>query len=108
MHALQALPLFVLLLELLSWKLPALQDARRRLRLVLLATATFASTLVLLTAQALIGQSIVAPTGNILTAGIILTVAAVTAAIVIMKRRPFRDANRLKPDRIDRSPKTAR
>ena len=34
MHALQALPLFVLLLELLAWKLPALRDARRRLRLV--------------------------------------------------------------------------
>ncbi len=85
MHALQALPLFVLLLELLAWKLPTLQDARRRLRLVLLASVTFASTLVLLTTQALNGQSIVAPTGNILTAGIVLAVAAVGATIVIMQ-----------------------
>lgn len=105
MHALQALPLFVLLLELLAWKLPALQDARRRLRLVLLAPVTFASTLVLLTAQALIGQSIVAPTGNIPTAGIILAVATVTSGIVIMKTPPVSGREPPQPDRIDRSPK---
>ena len=107
MHALQALPLFVLLLELLAWKLPALRDARRRSRLVLLASATFASTLVLLTAQALMGQSIVAPTGNILTGGIILAVAAVTATIVIMKTSSVSRREPPAPDRIDRSPKTA-
>ncbi len=103
----KALPLFVLLLELLAWKLPALRDARRRSRLVLLASATFVSTLVLLTAQALMGQSIVAPTGNILTAGIILAVAAVTATIVIMKTSSVSRREPPAPDRIDRSPKTA-
>ncbi len=109
MHALQALPLFVLLLELLAWKLPALRDARRRSRLVLLASATFASTLVLLTAQALIGQSIVAPSGTILTSGIILAGAAVTATIVIMKTWSVsrREPPPPPPDHIDRSPRTA-
>ncbi len=107
MHALQALPLFVLLLELLAWKLPALQDDRRRLRLVVLASVTFASTLVLLTAQALIGQSIVAPSGNILTGGIILAAATVTATVVIMKTAPVSRREPPQPDRIDRAPKTA-
>jgi len=73
MHALQALPLFVLLL-----------NACRRLRPVLLAAATFVATVVLLTSQALIGQSIVATSGIILTGGITVTVAAVVAAIALM------------------------
>ena len=49
MRALQVLPLFVLLLEVLAWKIPALRDADRRFRLVLLAVGTFASTVALLT-----------------------------------------------------------
>ncbi len=88
MHALQALPLFVLLLEMLSVRVPALRDPRRRSRLVVLAVATLASTVVLLTSQALIGQSIVAPSGIVLTGGIALSVAAVVAAIVLMRSPP--------------------
>jgi uncharacterized membrane protein (DUF485 family) len=84
MHALQALPLFVLLLEVLAWKVPALRHAGRRFWLVLLALVTFASTVALLTFQALLGQSIVAPSGIILTGGIVLTVVAFVAAMVIM------------------------
>ncbi len=87
MHALQALPLFVLLLEVLAGKVPALRDAGRRLWLVLLAAVTFASTVGLLTAQALMGQSIVAPSGFILTGGIVLTVVAIVAASAILTTR---------------------
>ena len=84
MHALQALPLFVLVLEVLCRKLPALRNARRRLRLTQLAVATFAATVVLVTVQALIGQSIVAPAGLILIGEITLAAAAVVATIAIM------------------------
>lgn len=84
MHALQVLPLFVLLLEVLARKVPALWDDRRRFRLVVLAVATFAATLVLLTYQALMGESIVAPSGIILTGGIIVATAALAGAVVIV------------------------
>ncbi len=84
MHALQALPLFVLMLEVLSRKLPALRSARRRLRLTQLAVATVAATVVLLTVQALVGQSIVAPAGMILIGEITLAAAAVIATIAII------------------------
>ena len=84
MHALQALPLFVLMIEVLAAKVPALRNARRRLWLVRLAAATYASTVALLTLQALAGQPIVAPSGIILTGGIILAGAAVATAIVIL------------------------
>ncbi len=97
MHALQALPLFVLLLEMLSVRVPALRDARRRSRLVLLAVATLASTVVLLTSQALIGQSIVAPSGIILTGSITLTVAAVVATIVLMRTPSWPQRTRPEP-----------
>ncbi|MBX3099465.1 MAG: hypothetical protein KF761_07760 [Salinibacterium sp.] len=84
MHALQVLPLFVLSLEVLAVKVPALRSARRRLWLVLLAAGTYAAAVALLTAQALMGQSIVAPAGVILAGGIALTATVVVAAVAIM------------------------
>lgn len=84
MHALQALPLFVFLLEVLARKIPALRDARRRLRLMLVAVVTFAAAVALLTVQALMGQSVVAPSGIILFGGLILTTSAAIAAILIL------------------------
>jgi hypothetical protein len=85
MHALQVLPLFVLLLELLSVRVVALRHPRRRLRLVVLAIVLYAVTLALITAQALIGQSIVAPSGGILVgafAALVLGGLAMVAVLV--------------------------
>jgi len=84
MHALQALPLLVLLLELLSRKLPTLQDARRRFRLVALAVVVFVAALAILTVQALSGESVVAPSAPFLTAGIAVAVVAAAGTVVIM------------------------
>ena len=78
MHALQILPLFVLGLELLARRVPQL-TARVRLQLVRVAVPTFAATLVLLTWQALAGQSVVQPRGAILWVGVLIAVAAVEA-----------------------------
>jgi hypothetical protein len=86
MHALQALPLFILLLEVLALRLPVLQDPRRRLRLVVVAVVTYAATLAVITAQALSGQSIVAPSGGILVAGIVVAALAVGSAVVVLVR----------------------
>jgi len=84
MHALQLLPLLVLVLELLAVRVVALRDARRRFRLVVLGVAVYAATLAILTLQALAGQSIVAPAGAILVGGIVTAVAGVVGLIVIL------------------------
>ncbi|MEO6115247.1 MAG: hypothetical protein ABIP33_02585 [Pseudolysinimonas sp.] len=84
MHALQLLPLLVLLLEILAVRIAALRDPRRRLRVVVLAVAVYGATLSILTVQALSGQSIVAPTGGILVAGIATAVAGIVGLIVLI------------------------
>jgi hypothetical protein len=81
MHALQVLPLVVLLLEVLALRVPVLRDPRRRFRLVVVAVASYTATLAVITVQALSGQSIVAPAGGILVAGIAIAVLAVVAVI---------------------------
>jgi len=55
MHALQALPLLALGLELLSRRVPALQAPGVRFRVVGTASVGFAVVVVLLTLQALAG-----------------------------------------------------
>ncbi len=78
MHALQILPLLVLGLELVARRLPAM-SAHLRHQLVRIAVPTFAATLVLLTWQALAGQSVVRPEGAVLWVGMLIAVAALEA-----------------------------
>ncbi len=89
MHALQILPLSLLALELLSRRMPALRDGGVRWRLVMLLTVAYAAMIGILTWQALIGQSVVAPAGPVLAAGIGVAVATVAAcaAVVVGARR---------------------
>ncbi|MFD5621644.1 hypothetical protein [Streptomyces yangpuensis] len=68
MHALQLLPLLVLVLAALAPRSARLRDERVRVRLVLVAGAVYAAVLALLTWQALRGQSPVHPDGTTLTA----------------------------------------
>jgi hypothetical protein len=84
MHALQLLPLAALLLELAARRLPLLATATVRLRLVRVVVATYLAVLALLTAQALLGQSIVAPAGAILAAGVAIAVVALAAAGAVL------------------------
>ncbi len=81
LHALQAIPLFAWLLVALSRRFPRLGDERTRLRLVLVATGTYAGVLAILTWQALRGQSLVHPDGATLTAVALLAVG-VAASVV--------------------------
>ena len=82
MHALQVLPIMVVVLELLSARLPRFRSEAVRFRLAAVATATYAVVLVLVTVQSLAGQSIVQPSGAILAAGIVVAAAAVIAAVL--------------------------
>lgn len=68
MHALQLLPLLVLLLAALAPHHARLRDERVRVRLVLVAGAVYAALLALLTWQALRGQPLVHPDGATLGA----------------------------------------
>ena len=97
MHALQLLPLFAIVLGALAGRIRLLADDRVRTRLVVVAAAAFAATLAVLTAQALIGQSIVRPQGGILIAGWSVAVAAGLAAVVVLvaaARHPLQSERR--------------
>lgn len=86
MHALQLLPLGALGLEVAARRVPSLRDGRTRLELVVVAAGSFALLLALLTLQALAGQSIVAPAGGVLVAGLALAAATTAAVAVVLAR----------------------
>ncbi len=87
MHALQALPLFVLLVGLLATRVPRLRDARVRLGLVWTFGLGYAGLVALVTWQALRGQPLVHPDAATLTALGVL-VAGVLAGVVLSLRTP--------------------
>ncbi|MFI9409821.1 hypothetical protein [Nocardia gamkensis] len=68
MHALQVIPLVLLVLEYGSRRIPALRSAQTRRTLVVTAAATYAAVLTVLTWQALRGQSVVHPDAATLAA----------------------------------------
>jgi len=80
MHALQAIPLTALLLELLAGRIPALAEPRTRLRLIWVVIGLYVGMLALLTGQALAGQSIVRPDVVVVVSAVSLLVAAASAA----------------------------
>jgi hypothetical protein len=78
MHALQAIPLVLVALELLAVRVAVLRSPEVRRGLVGVAAAGFAAVLALLTWQALRGQSVVAP--DALTVSVFGLIVAGTAA----------------------------
>ncbi|MFJ9589459.1 hypothetical protein [Streptomyces acidicola] len=77
MHALQLLPLVVMLLTVLAPRFARLADDRVRLRLVVLASGAYAAAFALVLWQALRGQSLIHPDGATLgAAGVILLAVA--------------------------------
>ncbi|MET7802480.1 hypothetical protein ABZS78_39050, partial [Streptomyces decoyicus] len=76
MHALQLLPLLVMVLTALAPRFARLADDRVRARLVLLASGVYAATFALVLWQALRGQPLIQPDGVTLrVAGLILVAA---------------------------------
>ncbi|WP_052460816.1 hypothetical protein [Microbacterium gorillae] len=86
MHALQVLPLILMGLEVASRKIRVLQTERVRFRLTALAVIAFAALVAIVTAQALIGQSIVAPRGPIAIALVALAVVVFGGGTLILVR----------------------
>jgi hypothetical protein len=84
MHALQLLPLLLIVLEAMSGRFAALRDDAVRARLMGLATIGYAGLVAVVTWQALRGQSIVHPDGLTLLAlaAVVLLVALPAAAVL--------------------------
>ena len=91
MHALQLLPIAAIALELVAARVPLFAEARTRFRVLRILVVAYVAAIALVTWQALAGQSIVAPSGPILTVGVTLAVATITALAVVLltaRRRP--------------------
>lgn len=93
MHALQLIPLFLLLLVALAPRLARLRDERVRLRLVLVASGSYAAVLALLTWQALRGQALIHPDGATLTAAALIAAGAVAGTLVSLRTTASREAS---------------
>ena len=105
MHALQLLPLVAILLGWVGRHWRPLADDRVRLRLVIVATVVYSGTVVLVTFQALAGQSIVRPGGVFLWGGWALAIGGVLSAALVLvtgrRRRPQPDDRpALEPDPV--------
>lgn len=83
MHALQALPLLALLLELGARRVPVLRDALVRRGLVLTGAGAYLAVVGLVTMQALRGQSIVAPDALTLIIAATIAAASLAAALAV-------------------------
>ncbi len=86
MHALQLIPLALILIELLSRRVAVFRDVAVRVRLVVIIAASYVGVLGLLTWQALRGQSIVQPDAQMVAATLALAAVALVAAITVIVR----------------------
>src|SRR6478609_9428412 len=94
MHALQLLPLLLIVLEVLSRRFVTLRDDAVRARLISLAAIGDAALVAVVTWQALRGQSIVHPDGlTLLALGAVVLLVTIPAAAVL--RRGSTRAQRL-------------
>lgn len=101
MHALQLLPLFVLVLAALAARYARLRDERVRLRLTLVAGATCAAVLALLVRQAQRGVPPASPDGPTLLAGaLIVAAAALGATLALRLREPATKARPVPAERV--------
>lgn len=92
MHALQAILLLALGLELAARRVPILRDSETRRRLILVGASAFLAVVGIVTQQALRGQSIVAPDALTLLLGIATAVLAAAATVVVLVVSRARDS----------------
>lgn len=86
MHALQAIPLALVALELLAGRVAALADVAVRRRIVWVGAASYLALIGLVTWQALRGQSIAQPDSLTLGVGASLAAATVAALALVLGR----------------------
>ena len=87
MHALQVIPLALILIELAARRIAVLRDVDVRYRLVAIVSAAYVAVLAVLTWQALRGQSIVAPDAATATATLVIASLTLAAAAVLLQRQ---------------------
>ncbi|MCA0217126.1 MAG: hypothetical protein LCH43_07200 [Actinobacteria bacterium] len=87
MHALQIIPLALILIELASRRIAVLRAVDVRYRLVAIVSATYVAVLAVLTWQALRGQSIVAPDAATATVTLVIAALALAAVAVVLLQR---------------------
>lgn len=90
MHALQLLPLVLFALAVLAPRRPRLGDPRVRLRIVLVASGTYAAVLALLTWQALRGQPLIRPDAVTLAAGAAILAGGTIGTLAALRTKPAR------------------
>ncbi|MEU9705893.1 hypothetical protein [Streptomyces sp. NPDC047981] len=88
MHALQVIPLLLLVLVTLAPRFPRLRDPRVRLRLTLVASGTYAAVLALLTWQALRGRPLLHPDGTTLAAAAAIALLGLAATWTALRTAP--------------------
>jgi hypothetical protein len=99
MHALQALPLFLLLLGFLATWFPRLRDGVVRGRLVLVAAAGYAGLVGLVTWQALRGQSLIRPDALTLIVFGLLAGAVTLGALFVLRAPSGETPSRTAPSK---------
>lgn len=98
MHALQVLPLFLLVLVALAPRMPRLRDARVRLRLTWVATGAYGGLVALVLWQALRGQALVHPDGPTLACAALLAAGTVLGGYAALRPAGVRSGD-IPPDR---------
>jgi hypothetical protein len=86
MHALQVLPLAAFALERLASTVRVLKQRKLRARLMWIFAIVYAGALVILTVQALMGESIVRPGAAVVAATVVLLAGAAIAIGVSVTR----------------------
>ena len=86
MHALQAIPLFLIALEFASRRIHRLRSSEVRRGLVAIAIAAYSAFLAVLTVQAIMGQSIVRPDATVIATSITIVVLAIGSGLAVFLR----------------------
>jgi hypothetical protein len=86
LHALQAIPLGLLALEVLGRRVLALRDVHVRFRLVVLGAVGYAGLMALLTVQALLGEPLLRPSAGVLLAAVVLVLGVSVPAAATLRR----------------------
>ncbi len=88
MHALQLIPLLALAVTVLARRVPRLRSDTTQVRIVVIVALAYACGTVLLTLQAVAGQSVVHPSGAVSAVAGAILLAASAATVLTLLRRP--------------------
>lgn len=88
MHALQLIPLVALALTVLARRVPRLRSDTTQVRIVVIVALAYACGTVLLTLQAVAGQSVVHPSAAVSAVAGAILLAASAATVLTLLRRP--------------------